>query len=114
MLTRIVVFLVGIAGVAHAATLAENLTAERVTLLNWVQGSFSNARQTREGTNALADKPAAADAAPDLLFPIFKKSMFRHWARMWCICNGPWVRPRASYSASAFGFLLMIQHATRS
>ena len=73
MLTRIVVFLVGIAGVAHAATLAENLTAERVTLLNWVQGSFSNARQTREGTNALADKPATADAAPDLLFPIFKK-----------------------------------------
>lgn len=58
---------------SHAATLAEHLAASRSVLLSWVAGEFSNERQVREGTNALADAPTIDAAAPDLLFPVFKR-----------------------------------------
>lgn len=56
-----------------AAPLTDHLSADRALLLSWVQGTFSNERQVREGTNALVDRPMAEGTAPDLLFPIFKQ-----------------------------------------
>jgi CpeT/CpcT family (DUF1001) len=73
MLIRVLFLCVCVFSSAQATTLAEHLAAERATLLTWVQGTFSNVRQAREGTNALADKATAAEFAPDVLFPIFKK-----------------------------------------
>jgi len=58
-------------GPVQAASLAQHLAADEATLLQWVQGSFSNLAQTKAGTNAQADQPVAAEAAPDLLFPVF-------------------------------------------
>jgi hypothetical protein len=58
---------------AEAAILADHLAADRAVLLQWVQGDFSNVRQVREGTNALAEGPVGEGAAPDLLFPVFRR-----------------------------------------
>lgn len=52
---------------------ADHLSADRATLLEWVQGSFNNQRQVQTGTNALADASLNPAKAPDLLFPVFKK-----------------------------------------
>ncbi|MDX2222951.1 MAG: chromophore lyase CpcT/CpeT [Rhodospirillaceae bacterium] len=70
---RLVLALTVGTGLAHAATLADHLAADREVLLAWVQGEFGNARQVRAGTNALAVGPVAADAAPDLLYPVFAR-----------------------------------------
>jgi hypothetical protein len=60
-------------GPAQAVTLAAHLAVDEAVLLQWVQGAFSNLAQTKAGTNAQADGPVAADAAPDLLYPVFKR-----------------------------------------
>jgi hypothetical protein len=56
-----------------AAAATDHLAADRATLMQWVQGSFSNERQVRDGSNALAETALDPAKAPDLLFPVFKK-----------------------------------------
>ena len=73
MLMRMCVVLVCLAGAAQAAKLGDHLGADNAVLLKWVQGSFNNKQQVSAGTNALAEAGLVEGAAPDLLYPVFKR-----------------------------------------